>query len=140
MNYLEPRWNLPKCFWTYLIIGTRRKDVSGKLSNKNYSRHTLFGVHLDLNFSFCTYFLTLLPLGRDVSLEFDKSYLITPQNCKKRTLFSQIWAVLGSDYTVFIKKNLVNLSKSKINKTIIDCQLNSLLESCLKIQLHLVPA
>jgi hypothetical protein len=120
MNYLEPRWNLPKCVWTYLIIGTRRKDVSGKLSTKNYLRHTLFEVHLDLNFSFCTY------ICRDESLAF-------APKLQKRTLFSQIWAVMGSNYTVFIK--CVDAILSKIRRTIIDFILDSLLENCLKSQL-----
>ena len=40
---------------------------------------------------------------------------------------------MGNSYTAFIKKYLANLPQSK--RMTIDCQLNSLLENCLKIQL-----
>ena len=40
---------------------------------------------------------------------------------------------MGSNYAIFIKVFVANLSKSR--RMIIDCQLNSLLENCLKTQL-----
>ena len=67
--------------------------------------------------------------------EFDKNCIITSQIAliSRNVFFKFLFAILGSSYTVFIKKILANLSKSR--KIITDCQLNSLLENCLKTQL-----
>ena len=61
--------------------------------------------------------------------------LLLPKIAKKKfkNIFSQIWVILGSNYTVFIKFIGSILSKSR--RMIIDCQLNSLLDNCLKTQL-----
>ena len=66
---------------------------------------------------------------------FDKSLIIASKNQKinLKYLFSQIWAILGNNFIVFIKFIGAILSKSR--ETIIDCQLISLLENCLKTQL-----
>ena len=66
---------------------------------------------------------------------FDKNSVVTSQNCKKelKNLFSQTWVILGSNQTVFIK--FIGSILSKRRRMIIDCQLNSLLENCLKTQL-----
>ena len=50
-----------------------------------------------------------------------------------KNILAQIWAILVSNYTVFIKFVGAILSKSR--KMIIDCRLNSLLEKCLETQL-----
>ena len=54
------------------------------------------------------------------------------QICDNR-FFNFFFAILGSNYTDFIKYLFANLSKTR--RMIIDCQLNSLLENCLKPQL-----
>ena len=79
--------------------------------------------------------IILLLLDKLARIFFDSICVITSQNSKKELekLFSQIWAILGSNYTVFIKFIGSILSKSR--RTIIEYQLNSLLENFLKTQL-----
>ena len=50
-----------------------------------------------------------------------------------KNILAQIWTILVSNYTVFIKSVHAILPKSR--RMIIDYQLNKLLENCLKTQL-----
>ena len=64
--------------------------------------------------------------------KFDKNYVITYQNCSKSVPIV-LFAIFASNSTDFIK--IVHAILPKSRRMILDYQLNSLLENCLKTQL-----
>ena len=79
--------------------------------------------------------IVLLLLDKIEPISLIKTVQLLPKIAQicENSFFKFFFAILSSNCTVFIKNFIANLSKSR--RMIIDCQLNSLLENCLKTQL-----
>ena len=79
--------------------------------------------------------IVLLLLGKIAWINLIKTAELLPKIATRnlKNILAQIWTILVSNYTVFIKFYYAILPKSR--RMIIDYQLNSLLENCLKTQL-----